>query len=85
MPLIARLYGHEKRNRVVGNQEHQMRSRRKRIDGQTYEALLTRWRFAPLRDPLLQGEMCDHYVMVMGRKKSSVGRRADCGHQQTCR
>jgi hypothetical protein len=43
------------------------------IDAASYEDLLRRWRFAPLGDPVFQGETGQHYIKVMGTKKREVG------------
>lgn len=42
------------------------------IDAASYEALLRRWRFAPLGgDPYLQGATGQYYGEVMAEKKSN--------------
>lgn len=43
------------------------------IDAASYEALLSRWRFAPVGDPFLQGEAGQYYKEVMSRKRNEVG------------
>lgn len=39
------------------------------IDGASYEALLARWRFAPVGDPMFQGETGDYFAKVMGERR----------------
>ena len=46
------------------------------IDGASYEQLLEKWRFAPVGDPLFQGDTGDYYRDVMQQKK------ANCDHVQ---
>jgi len=43
------------------------------IDNATLEQLMCEWRFAPVGDPLFQGEVGKHYKEVMRRKKDEVG------------
>ena len=43
------------------------------IDSASYEALLSKWRFAPSGDPFFQGEIGKYYGDVMARKRSEVG------------
>jgi hypothetical protein len=43
------------------------------IDTASYEQLLSHWRFAPVGDPLFQGETGDYYSKVMARKREEVG------------
>ena len=40
------------------------------IDNASYEQLLSKWRFAPVGDPLLQGEMGDHYAAEFARRRN---------------
>ena len=39
------------------------------IDNMTYRELLSKWRFAPTGDPLLQGDIGKYYSKVMNEKK----------------
>lgn len=39
------------------------------IDNSNYEQLLSKWRFAPIGDPMFQGETGDYYYAVMSEKK----------------
>jgi hypothetical protein len=41
------------------------------IDNASYEELLTKYRFAPLGDPLFIGAMGEYFFEVMERKKPS--------------
>lgn len=43
------------------------------IDNASYEQLLSRWRFAPVGDPVFQGDTGDYYAKVMREKKEQVG------------
>ena len=43
-----------------------------RIDGMNYEQMLRRWRFAPIGDPLFQGEAGDYFAEVMTSKKNKL-------------
>jgi hypothetical protein len=47
------------------------------IDKATYESLLSRVRFAPIGDPIFQGEMGEYFSKVMARKREEVG---EAGH-----
>ena len=49
---------------------------KKWIDEASYETLLRKWRFAPLGDPMFQGDMGRYYAEVMFRK------RDECDHVQ---
>lgn len=42
------------------------------IDTATYRTLLERWRFAPVGDPLFQGETGDYYAKVMFGKRDAL-------------
>lgn len=46
------------------------------IDSASYEQLLEKWRFAPVGDPMFQGDTGDYYSDVMSQKRSS------CDHVQ---
>jgi len=46
---------------------------KKWIDAASYEALLSRWRFAPAGDSIFQGETGKYYQKVMAEKKQQVG------------
>lgn len=39
------------------------------IDNASYEALLSRWRFSPIGDPIFSGETGDYYAKVLARKR----------------
>ena len=39
------------------------------IDTASYEALLSKWRFAPVGDPMFTGESGDYYGKVLGAKR----------------
>lgn len=41
---------------------------KKWIDNASYEQLLSHWRFAPIGDPMFQGDTGDYYKKVMGEK-----------------
>lgn len=43
------------------------------IDGASYEALLSRWRFAPVGSPWFQGEIGEYYMKKMAEKRATVG------------
>jgi hypothetical protein len=43
------------------------------IDRASYEQLFERWRFAPLGEPLFQGDVGDHYTAVMSQRRAEVG------------
>ncbi len=45
--------------------------RKKWIDSASYEQLLSRWRLAPLGDPMFQGEVGDYYREVLSRKRDA--------------
>lgn len=42
------------------------------IDSMTYEEMLSKWRFAPIGDPMFQGETGDYYKKVMKKKKDQL-------------
>jgi len=46
---------------------------KKWIDSACYENLLYRWRFAPIGDPMFQGDTGDYYAKVMAEKKKEIG------------
>ena len=41
------------------------------IDSASYESLLSRWRFAPIGDPLFQGDTGKYYADVMHKLRES--------------
>jgi len=43
------------------------------IDEASYEALLTKWRFAVAGDLFFQGEMGKYYSVMLGKKREEVG------------
>ncbi len=43
------------------------------IDRADYEALLRRWRNAPVGDPIFQGELGHYYQDAMARKRAETG------------
>lgn len=45
---------------------------KKLIDSMSYEALLTRWRFAPAGDFLLQKPVGDYFAEVMNKKRDEL-------------
>ena len=45
---------------------------KKQIDEMSYEQLLRLWRFAPVGEPLIQGDTGEYYSSVMGEKKNHV-------------
>lgn len=47
--------------------------RRKYIDGLSYEALLSRWRFAPVGDPWFEGETGQYWSQRMTQERSKPG------------
>ena len=46
---------------------------KKRIDDMSLEAMLRKWRFAPVYDPLMSGETCDYFAKVMKKKREIAG------------
>jgi len=42
------------------------------IDKAPYQALLEKWRFAPIGSPWFQGEIGDYFSKVMSRKKAEI-------------
>lgn len=42
------------------------------IDNATYESLLRRWRFAPVGDPVFQGDVGQYYTKAMKRKRDEL-------------
>lgn len=44
---------------------------KKRIDGMSYYQLLDKWRFAPVGDPMFQGELGKYYSKVMFAKRDA--------------
>lgn len=42
------------------------------IDNASYETLLSKWRFAPVGDPLLQGETGQYYSQAMKTAKAKI-------------
>lgn len=50
-----------------------------KIDAMSYYDLLKGWRFAPVGDPLFQGETGDYYAQVMAKKRVEVGPDAHTG------
>ena len=46
---------------------------RKLIDEMCYEAMLEKWRNAPVGHPMFQGEVGDYFTEVMKRKRAQVG------------
>jgi len=42
------------------------------INNATYYQLLERWRFAPVGEPFLRGEVGEHYNVVMRQKRKEV-------------
>ena len=46
---------------------------KKRIDEMNYEAMLSRWRFAPSGDPMFQGAVGDYFAKVMAEKRDAPG------------
>lgn len=46
---------------------------KKWIDRASYAVLLAKWRFAPVGDPMFQGEMGDYYAEIMKRKGEEIG------------
>lgn len=45
---------------------------KKWIDKADYEELLQRWRFAPVGNPLFQGDTGGYYRKVMAKKKQQI-------------
>lgn len=44
-----------------------------RIDGMTYQEMLSKWRFAPSGDSIFQGDSGKYFSEVMNRKREEVG------------
>ncbi len=44
-----------------------------RIDAMTYEQLLAKWRFAPIGDPMFQGDTGDYYGKRMAEMRAEPG------------
>ena len=47
-------------------------SKKKWVDGSSYEELLTSWRMASVGDLRFQGEDGDYYAKVMAEKKEAL-------------
>jgi len=43
------------------------------IDAMSYESMLRKWRFAPVGDPMFQGEVGDYYAKCMAEKRATEG------------
>jgi len=43
------------------------------IDAKSYEQLLSRWRFAPVGDPMFQGESGDYWADRMSKMRAEPG------------
>jgi hypothetical protein len=43
------------------------------IDGLSYESLLYKWRFAPIDDPMFQGETGEYFGKRMREMRDQVG------------
>lgn len=43
------------------------------IDHASYEELFYKWRFAPVGDPMFQGELGAYYSTVFARRRQEVG------------
>lgn len=56
---------------------------KKQIDGMSYIQMLRHWRFAPVGEPLFQGEAGAYYAKVMSEKKSAVGHEAAVSASKT--
>ena len=41
------------------------------IDSASYESLLSPWRFAPVGDPMFQGEIGDYYKKTLAKKRDA--------------
>jgi hypothetical protein len=41
------------------------------IDNASYEDLLRRWRFAPVGDPMFQGDTGDYYSRVISERRNA--------------
>jgi len=46
---------------------------KKWIDNASYEALLCKWRHAPIGDPLMKCETGDYYCCIMSKRKCEMG------------
>lgn len=44
---------------------------KKRIDEMPYQAMLAKWRFAPVGDPMFQGESGDYFAKVLSKKRDA--------------
>ena len=44
---------------------------KKNVDSMTYYQLLDKWRFAPVGDPMFQGELGEYYSKVMFAKRDA--------------
>lgn len=42
------------------------------IDGASYEALLSKWRFAPVGDSILSGDIGLYFSEVMKKRRSEI-------------
>ena len=42
------------------------------IDGLTYEEMLRKMRYAPVGDPMFQGETGEYFLKVMGQKRDRL-------------
>jgi hypothetical protein len=45
---------------------------KQQIDGMPYEIMLQTWRFAPIGDPLFQGETGEYFAQCMRVKKQNI-------------
>jgi hypothetical protein len=46
---------------------------KKLIDQMPYTEMFSKWRFAPVGDPMFQGEVGDYFAKVMKDKRIQVG------------
>ena len=45
---------------------------KKQINNMAYSETLSKWRFAPLGDPMFQGELGEYFIKVMAEKESKL-------------
>ena len=52
-------------------------STKKWIDEASYQELLAKWRFAPIGDPMFQGELGEYFQTVMSRRREELRLRGE--------
>lgn len=52
--------------------EHINQGAKRQIDEMTYEEMLKRWRFAPMGDPMFQGNIGKYFAKVLAEKRDQM-------------